>query len=353
MKSNKILAFIAGAAILFGVACSGIIIVQGIQKGEFPISPAAGEDLYPEAWELEKTKLEEFSDISMNLSYCDLSILPADGYYLEYRMDGICEEPAYEVSGGSFRFQEGHTQAKYRSGFHFFFTPTNFSPANQGPYYVNLYVPADRYFSLLDISCDSGNIEIDGLQAETAEIAADYGDLDIDSFSGNTLSVSADSGNITLGAIACNDLDISNEYGDITADSFQVEDNASVKLDSGSFTIARLESGQLTLTNEYGDCFIDEITVKNSDISMDSGSLKLRQASLGDTNIANEYGDTILNLANGVSEYNYDLNAEYGSVKLDGKEIETNDDGETSYQKDNGKKHTIHIFCDSGNIEIR
>ncbi len=353
MKSNKILALIAGAAILFGIACSGIIIVQGIQNGEFPISPTAKENPYPKAWKLEKTKLEEFSDISVNLSYCDFSILPADGYYLEYRMDGVCEEPAYDVSDDSFRFQEGHTQAKYRSGFHFFFNPANFSSANQGPYYMNLYIPADQYFGLLNISCDSGNIEINGLQAETAEISADYGDLNMDSFSGKTLSVSTNSGNMTLGTIACEDLDISNEYGDITADSFQVEENTSVKLNSGSLTLSKLESGQLTLSNEYGDCIIDKITVKNSDISMDSGALKLRQATLGDTNITNEYGDTILNLANDVSDYNYDLNAEYGSVKLDGKEIETGDDGEVYYQKDNGKNQNIRIFCDSGRIEIR
>lgn len=350
-KSNKILAIIAGLAILFGLACSGIIIVQGIRTGAFPVTASANNRRYPSAWDLEKTKLDEFSDISITLSYCDLSILPADGYYLEYHMDGICKEPAYDVSGGSFRFQEGATQEKYRGNFHFFFNPKSFYSSRES-YYVNLYVPKEQYFSLLTIESDSGNIEIGDIQAEQADITAEYGNLDADSFSGKKLSIETDSGNITLGTVTCDTLEISNEYGNISADSFEIAQNAAIHLDSGNLELSRLTSEQLTLSNEYGNCTINETNAANSSITMDSGALNLYKATLGDTDIHNEYGDITLILANEVSDYNYDLKAEYGSVKVDGKNMGADDDGETYYQKDNGKKDNICITCESGNIDI-
>ena len=352
MKHNKLFILIAGIAILFGISCSGIIIAQGIRTGAVQTSPTDKRDRYPNAWELKKTKLDEFSEISVSLSYCNFSILPSDDYALEYRMDGICEEPEYSVSDGSFHFSEGHTREKYRAGFHFFFNPANFS-ANQEPFYVNLYVPKDAYFYLLSLSDESGNIEIGDIQAERAEITADYGNLDIDSFSGKKLSLNADSGNIDLGNVTCDNLEISDEYGNISADSLIIAKNTAIKLESGNLKVSKLESDQLTLSNEYGNCTANEITVKNSNVSMESGSLKLQQATLGSTEINSSYGDTTLGLATDVSDYNYDLKAEYGAITLDGTNIDANDDGEVYYQKDNGQKNDIRIISESGNIQIR
>lgn len=351
MKHNRFLILIAGIAILFGISCSGIIIAQGIRTGAIQTSPTNKRNHYPNAWELKKTKLDEFSEISVSLSYCDFSILPSDDYALEYRMDGICEEPEYNVSDGSFHFQEGHTQEKYRAGFHFFFNPANFS-ANQGPFYVNLYVPRDAYFNLLSLSDESGTIEIGDIQAEQAEITADYGNLNIDSFSGKKLSLNADSGNIDLGNVTCDNLEISDEYGNISADSLIIAKNTVIKLESGNLKVSKLQSDQLTLSNEYGNCTSDEITVKSSDISMESGVLKLRKATLGNTEINSSYGDTTLDLVDDVSNYNYDLKAEYGSVTLNGTNINANDDGEIYYQKDNGQENDIRIISESGNIKI-
>lgn len=351
MKRNKILTLIAGIAILFSISCSGIILAQGIRTGTIQTTPASKSNRCPNAWELKKTKLDEFSEISVSLSYCSFSILPSDSYALEYRMDGTCEKPEYDISEGSFHFREGHTQEKYRTGFHLFFNPAN-SAANQGPFYVNLYVPKEAYFNLLSLSNESGNIQISDIQAEQAEIMADYGNLDIDGFSGKKLSINADSGNIDLGAVACDNLEISNEYGNIEADSLIIAKNTVLKLDSGNLNVAKLESDQLTLSNEYGNCTSDEITVKSSDISMESGVLKLRKATLGNTEINSSYGDTTLDLVDDVSDYNYDLKAEYGSVTLGGTKINANDDGEVYYQKDNGQENDIRIISESGNIKI-
>lgn len=350
---NKLIIAIVGIAILFGIVCSGIIIGLGIQQGETSHSQANNTKRTPiQAWESEKTKLDEFSEIAISLSYCDLFIFPADGYYLEYRMDGSCEEPEYGVNGNRFYFQEGATQLKYCTGWHLFFN-SRYSSTNQGPFYVNLYVPKEQYFNLLEISSESGKIELGDIQAKNIDIHVQYGNLQSGNFSGDDISVIAESGNIELGNIDCNTLEIDNQYGNITADSCKSARKTALKLESGDLTLSKLETDSLILSNEYGNCSVDEFTVKQSDIAIESGNLKLFDATLGTTEIKNEYGDVTLNLAGKTSDYNYDLNASYGAIKLDGKTVEADEDGISRYQKDNGKESEIIIDSDSGVITIR
>ena len=355
MKRNKILTLILGVAILFGIISSGLVIAQGIQntKNFSERTSSAKRENYPHTWELKKTKLEKFSEISIDLSYNNLSILPGDDYYLEYRMDGTCTEPEYNVTDGRFHFQEGQTQAKFRNGFHLFFNP-GYMFSDHEPYYVNLYIPKEAYFDLLTIDNDSGNVEICDIQAAKTDIQIDYGNLTLKDFTGKTLSITADSGNIETGNITCDNLTISDEYGNISGGNLQISDQTTIKLDSGNLKLSQLNTDLLTLSNEYGDCSIDKTTVNDSDIALDSGNLTLQHTKFGTTDIKNAYGNITLTLGNdSISDYNYDLNAEYGTVKLDGEKLKEDEDFEVHYQKDNGQKNEIRITCESGNINIR
>ncbi len=351
MKRNKILTAILGIAILSAIACSGMVIAQGIRTGSvFSDHVSVRKKQFPKPWDLQKTKLEKFTEISIALSYSNLSILPGDDYYLEYHMDGSCEEPQYEVSNGRFYFQEGPAQAKYSGGFHFFFNPLN--TARYEPYYVRLFVPKDTYFDILKISDDSGNVELGEIQSKNSRIKIDYGNLTMDAFTGETLSIDADSGNLELDAITCDTLELDNEYGNISGDIFQISRTAAITLDSGNLSLSKLETADLNLSNEYGNCTVDEIKVKNSSIIMDSGTLDFSQAALGTTKIISSYGDVLLTLSDSVSDYNYSLNAEYGVVNLDGNKLKEDEDGEIHYTKDNGKHNSISIECESGNVTI-
>ena len=356
MKRNKILTVILGIAIFSGVLCSGAVIVQGIQAGKnlprHTTSSQKEQIAIPQAWELEKTKLEEFSEASISIDYCDFSILPADGYYLEYRLDGACTEPQYNSSDGIFYFEEGKTQLRYSTGLHLFFNTGN-SSANRGPYYINLYVPKDQYFNLLKIKNESGNIYLEDVDAEIAELNADYGTLTLRSFTGKNISIFAESGNLEIGDVTCDNLEITNEYGDICGGSFKISDQAAIKLESGSLELSSLETDFLSLRNEYGNCSMDQASITDSEIFIESGNLVFQDAELETTDIDSSYGDVTLHLADDISDYNYDLYAEYGSIKLRNETLKFDEDEEIHYQKDNQKKKEIRISCESGNIKIR
>lgn len=353
MKRNTILTLILGIAILFGIVSSGLVIAQGIQNTKnFSERTVSSKKNYPHAWELKKTKLEKFSEISISLSYNNLSILPGDDYYLEYHMDGTCTEPEYHVTDGRFQLSEGHTQSKFRIGFHLFFNP-GYLFSDHEPYYVNLYIPKKAYFDMLTIYNDSGNVEICDIQAAKTEIEADYGNVTLKDFTGEKLTINADSGNIKTGNITCDNLDISDEYGNISGGDFQISDQTTIKLDSGNLELSQLNTDLLTLSDEYGDCSIDNIKIKDGDIALESGNLTLKHAKFGTADIKNAYGNITLTLDDSVSNYNYDLDAEYGAVKLDGEKLEEDEDSEIHYHKDNGQKNEIRITCESGNITIR
>lgn len=344
MNSKKLLTIFVGMAITVGIIFSGIIIVTGInQKGT--ASASTREEIHSHI--LEKTTLENFSEASITISYANVSILPSDGYYLEYRLDGTCEKPTYNVSNGKFEFKEGEVQRKYR---------INLNPfvyyENHEPFYLNLYVPKEQYFELLTIYNDSGNVDIEHLQAKKAELTLDYGNLNLENFTGDTLNLTLDSGNVELGTISCKELTIYDDYGKVTGDNLSASTSILAELDSGNFEVEQLSTDKFSLTNDYGNTDIYSFTSTSSTFSIDSGSLSLLDADFKNIDISTDYGNVYLELRQDITEYNYDLFAEYGSISVNDETMEINDEDESSYQKDNGKDRKINISSDSGNISV-
>lgn len=350
MKRNKFLDLLLGLAILSGLVCSGIILVTGIQSNATAStqSKEPRKENYPQPYISEKTKLEEFSEATIRLDYADLSILPSDGYYLEYRLDGTCAEPEFGVSNGKFYFQEGAVQRQFHISFSFLEPPTN-----SGPFYVTLYVPENQYLNLLDVTMESGDVEAEQANAKRVECSIAYGDLHFGDFSGDDLTISSESGNIEFGTITCGNLKISASYGDFTGNRVSVSNRAEFSLESGNLDVSQLDADTLSLENQYGSFEADSISIKKGNVSMESGNITLDNADLGNTSISSQYGDVTLSLSDKVSSYNYDLETEYGAIDVDGTSIDEDEDGRVFYRNQDGKKKkSISIFCESGNVKI-
>lgn len=310
MKRNKLTIAILSIVILFAALCTGFIIANGIREEK---NLSAGKDSLKkkplETHTLEKTKIEEFSEADIMLNYSNLSILPSDGYYLEYRLDGTCREPEYGVSNGKFHFQEGAPRTKFQ--FNLFGYPAE----QEESLYLNLYVPQEQYFEILNLSVEDGNVTLQQTEAKKATLSLEYGNLELGSFTGESLSIASDSGNITFDSMTCSQLDISAEYGNVTGESISISHQA--------------------------------------DLSLDSGNLNLKHASFKNAAILSEYGEIVLELEDKASDYNYDLKAEYGNAVLDGTDLKKNEDDIIIYQKEDKKNEkSIYISCESGNITI-
>lgn len=349
MKKNKFLGVILGIAIFCGIACSGIILAIGIKNASTVSANAPKMEKYPQPHTLEKTELEEFSEASIDLDYADVSILPSDGFYLEYRLDGACEKPDYNVTNGKFHFQEGATLQRYMVSLNLFS-----NARNQGPYFMNLYVPKDQYFELLSLSMESGNAELEQIHAKNAELSLDYGNLNLEAFTGTALEISLESGNLESKSITCGDLSVSASYGDFTGDTVSVSGDCGIDMESGNLGLASLTAGSFSVNNAYGNCDIGKITADNCICSLESGNITLKNAALGHADINVAYGDATLRMAGKISDYNYNLETEYGEIEFNRKHIEANEDGVSAYQSQGGKKDKeVQIYCESGNVKIR
>lgn len=347
MKSKKVLTVFLGLVVILTVALSGIIIVKDIHKDK---TNPWKTNTYPDPYVLEKTNLESFSDIIITASYTDISIVPSDGYYLEYRLDGTYQKPDYGVSDGKFHFTEGSTKPNYNFHFDLF----GFSRESMEHFYLTLYVPQEEYFNLLSIYNDSGNVNVDleQIQTKKAEFTLDYGNLTLKNFTGESFSATLDSGNLEFGSISCDSFTTNDAYGNIIGDNLSVSNLVSARLDSGNFEVMQISAGEFSYFNEYGDTDISSFTVGTGAFTIDSGNLSLSDVDCQAMDITSEYGNVDLNLQNTIKDYNYDLYTEYGSLTMNHKTIDADEDEISRYKKDNGTSKQITASCDSGNITI-
>ena len=351
MNRNKILSILLGTAILSGLVCTALIIATGIQHGNAAPANASSmkREKFPQPYQLEKTKIDEFSELSLQLDYSNVSIIPSDGYYLEYCLDGTNKEPEYEIKDGKLSFQEG----KPRQDFHFSWNLFGY-PKGQEEFYLNLYVPKGQAFDSAALRLESGDLSLGQMEAKTADFSLEYGNLTGESLSGENLTIGIESGNLEIGAIRCDNLQIKAEYGNVTGDSFTASGQADIKLDSGNLELSQLSAGDFRLSNEYGGCTVDSYEVTDGFISMDSGNLKLRKAAMGNLEILSAYGNVDLSLAGDVSDPDYDMEVEYGTLKIGGKTIDPDEDGCTSYTDPGRQKDSsILIQCESGNVTVK
>lgn len=348
MKRNKFGIIFLGITLLTTITCTGIILATGIQKAAKTASNLPQRQDYPEPHRLEKTELEGFSSFSLNLAYAEISILPSDGFYLEYCLDGACKEPQYSTSNNTFTFQEGGIQSRFQISLDFF-------PAysSKEPFYLNLYIPKDQYFDFASLYSESGSTKITDLSAKKAEITSDYGNLNLESFQGDSLAISSDSGNVTLGTAECGTFQADLAYGDLKAGSLSASKQAQLTLESGNLDVSELAAEEFSLINNYGNCAIQTFQAKKCDMELESGNLKLRDTDVEEADIRILYGNADLALSHPFSEYNFDLTAEYGTVTLDRKKIPADEDGNTIYtHKNQTNRRNLRIYNESGFIEL-
>lgn len=265
---------------------------------------------------LEKTQIDNFSGLDINIgSEADIILAPSDDdhFYLEYALDGDYEEPSYEISDGTFHFTQGDTGAAVNGIY--FFSPGSLSE-NIAPE-IRLYIPESAQLSDIKIYNDYGDLSIQQITAEHADIQADYGDIDM---TDSTFTSAV----ITLSA------------GDFATDSSAID--------------------ELTFTNEYGDSEFRSMTVKAADLTAEAGDIFLDATQLQTLTGVNEYGDTTLLLHDPLEGYSFNLNTEYGEISVPDTapgRLDTTDIGEMSYTSQSDENQTIEFTAESGDIEVK
>ncbi len=266
-----------------------------------------------EPFRLDKTKLDSFTKAELRIgSEADIVILPSEdeNFYLEYTLDGNYKEPDWDVREGTFTFsQEGRS-----SGGIFFFGSDTSSRITWPE--IRLYLPEGTQLSFLDIYNDYGDLEMDGVSADSFSVYMDYGDVE-------------------LSECSFSKADIELDAGDLDASSSSIDN--------------------LALTNNYGYSSLTDMKVVSADLTIDSGDLYFDAEGLETLTGTNDYGDSEIVLHDEPDTYSFDLTTDYGEIQLPS-DIEGRMDSDYMemhfVQNAEGKK-AVEFTADYGNIKIQ
>ncbi len=296
----------------------------------------------------EKMKLDAFTSMNVDMDYADLNIIPSDGYYIEYQLDGGNPKPVLEVNAQKLRFKEGAPNGFM--GFYFFSAGGIVTTPHD--YYVNLYVPAEQYFSSVNLKNDDGRIGLERICADSLDIQNDYGSVQITRFEGGTFKGYMGNGNCRIEELAADKVEIDNDYGDCYIGTGKCE-NLEIKLGNGDFRTNDLKAEQVSISNDYGSCYLGRADYKNLKAELGNGSFTMDKGQGSGIDVDNEYGTVNLGLAGPLKAYKLDLATEYGVIKVPGfPEVTFGKDDTISFKYTENGDNEVKVRCGSGDIVI-
>lgn len=255
------LCVIGGILLAVGIGSGGLRFLASTNLTTMePI--ASSSKLYEE----NKTKLDEFSSLNIDVAYLDLTVLPSedDSCYLSYNVSGSSRENPfkYAVNNGTLSIKEDHSAASQ------FFVGVDYSFLAQvltgrivtdgpDPEYdsMTLYLPAGKQLNDAVISGGDGDISIRGLQADQFTLESSYGNLELSDTSARSSSFSLGDGDADMDSVTLEQVDFDTSYGDVTMKNSSF---GAVTLHAGDGDVTcenNTFTGNCEFTLSYGDAF--------------------------------------------------------------------------------------------------
>ncbi len=214
---------------------------------------------------------EDFSDIYINSTFCDIRILPSpDGITKVYYE----ETEHYEISVSTENKKLSVIQTDLQEWNIFF--GINFDTPQ-----ITVYL-ADDEFGKLTISNTSGDIEVsENLTFSDAEILTASGDIDISAQINGDVYISLTSGDIEASNIRCKDLSITGTSGDVELKNVIAEGHIEIKTVSGDISLDDCDGGTLKLKAISGDISGTLLSGKDFQPKTVSGDIRITGGKTG------------------------------------------------------------------------
>ena len=225
---------IAGAVLMFsGWASGGKAYAETYDLNAMSGSAKKEEGISTQ----EKIKLDDFDELQADLTIGDLNILPSgdDSCYLSWRIPAKNGKTAveYQVKDGVLNLRETKAVSGY-THINIDFMGEVLSGGDESGSGVTLYLPEKKVLKNIDVTMDFGDVQMNGVQAESGSIESDDGD-------------------IVLSGCKMQDVKIEADYGDVELKSGTWE-NGSITLEDGDAKIQNTKlSGDVSVENSYGD----------------------------------------------------------------------------------------------------
>ena len=344
-NSLKGVAIAAAAMITVGILLAGIgwmaggnqhiyVDQKGIHVGERNTSDHGSLESFSQ-------NVDSFSSIDADLDYYDVDLVPSDKFAVDgtfYSKDG---KPDVKVDNGTLTIRD-----KEHKGININVDlPDLFTYDNQPR--VKIYYPKDTKLMDLVLKCDTSDLKYENLVITgKADLELDFGSLDINGLSANKIIISMDSGSCTLKKIKSDDLNIINNMGKTTVDSADLK-ALKIDADSGEISLTGVTADHGELIANMGRIDGKDMATNGLKVNSDSGEVVLRGKLFGLTDITSDMGAVTVNPGAPKDQFNYELNADMGSVSVDGGSVTG------GVISGNGSaKNTLKIKTDVGAIKV-
>lgn len=320
------------------ISCLAVILLTGCNNGSYIQNGKIYTEKDMSHFYTEKVAIEELQSIDIESVYADLEIIASDGYYIEYSYYYINNEPTLTIEDKKLTFSDNNINTG------------SYSIHTKRDNYLKIYIPTSSDFDTIDIEKSSGVCSIASVIAKQLDLANQYGDTIISGSDINQLKLSESSGKVVIEKTIVNTAEIENTYGEVVLDMINSQENPceelKLTLSSGKISLDQVHSQEISIENTYGEVEVDDSAFHKMDAKMSSGNLMVERTYVDTLSVNNTYGTVELNLYGKEEDYRFDINSDYGTVKI----------GSNSYKNnvfiDRGANKEISVDTSSGNIQI-
>lgn len=269
----------------------------------------------------EKTPVSPFTSTDIHLKYADITVIPSDGYYLEYQLSTDRAVPEWDVTEGNLTFRsEGRTQRSFNLSFWGFY-------ASQEEY-VKLYVPADALFDTWDLKIGYGDASAEGIRADNWTLDLEYGYM-------------------ALLDSEIKQLVLDTSYSDVNLDRVTSEDIHLTYGQYGALSARSVLCDKFTSLGRYMDLELIDFTAGEVGLSFDYSDILAALKGCSIITADNTYTDLELKTDQSLLTYETDVQTHYSSITVNNK---THED---SFTSDSSKGGLLTIRSSYGDIDIR
>ncbi|MBC8535259.1 DUF4097 family beta strand repeat-containing protein [Feifania hominis] len=274
-----------------------------------------------------------FRELSVDISFADVSVELSDHYGYEY---GFLDErvtPEVTLDGDRLTVRQKHGSAPLHIGFS--------AKSN----YLELYLPKEAALTLADIRLASGKLICSGLTADELKLKLDFGNMTLSSLTAKAADIDLASGSLKLSDSAMDSLRYDVDFG---SSEFRGFSGGAVVINSASSGIRLVDSSfdSLSIGQDFGDITATGLTTGALRLSQSSGSSELTGSIRGQTDIKVDFGSCKIITDLAESAYNFDLNADFGSVKVNGKKQSDR------FLTENSAENAIRAAISSGSVTV-
>lgn len=312
---------------IMGLACGGTFKVVGGLNG-FKIYDS--KDLVNE-----KSNLDEFTDINLDINFGDIEIARGDEYSIEVTYNKEIEDISFDVVDNKL------TVKSKKDKLMFFNVGIITNEAT-----VKIFVPDNVELNNLIVNNRSGDLSYNSINIKNSDINCDFGNVYIDGVNGEKIDIKARSGKVDIANVKAKELFAFVDFGNFNGENIETV-NFKGDLKSGSLSLNKFVANNAIINSDFGKVYGNDLFTNGLNIEARSGKIDINGELKGENTFDSDFGDVKIKTSVPKSQYGFNVNMDFGSSVIDGNK--TSEDYKLVLES---ASNEFNVKCKSGDLTI-